>query len=90
MKHPTMPGAASILLGGVRTTSADEDKVQRKNKTTIYLSDEEVVELDRARLELREATGVPIDRGRLLRCAYLVAMENPDVLQAALMRGDGA
>lgn len=91
MKHPTLPPATSVLFGGARTgaTVEDDRPPKRENKTTIYLHDQEVADMGGAILELR-AKGIMVDRGRLLRCAFLLAMDRPDEFEAALRRGDGA
>jgi hypothetical protein len=61
----------------------------RTEKITVYFTREELAAIDAACLELRERAG-KIDRGRLLRACFLLAMEDQQAVEVALMRGDGA
>lgn len=84
-RHAHLPGADALFRGG----NADEDRPKRTEKITVYFTEAELARIDAARLQLREHCG-RLDRGRLLRAAFLVAMAEVDDLEAALMRGDGA
>lgn len=45
-------------------------------KITVYLSDEELVALEQARLALRAEHRLPVDRGRIVREAVAVLLED--------------
>lgn len=62
----------------------------RQRKTTVYFSDAELAELDLHSLELRAATGVHYDRGRIIRAALALALRDKDRLNRALAKGEGA
>ena len=48
---------------GVRTTG----RVRHDEKITVYVSQEELLALEQARLALRAEHGIAVDRGRLVR-----------------------
>ena len=47
-------------------------------KITVYVSGEELVALEQARLQLRAQHGVPVDRGRIVREAVAVILADLD------------
>ena len=49
-------------------------RVNHAEKITIYVSSEELVALERARLTLRADHGLSIDRGRIVREAIHIAL----------------
>jgi len=67
--------------GGDRRPSGRE---RHDEKITVYLSPEELVDLEQARLSLRQEHGLAVDRGRIVREALAV------VLAELEQRGDGA
>ncbi|EWC60095.1 hypothetical protein UO65_4603 [Actinokineospora spheciospongiae] len=48
------------------------------SKITVYVSDEELLALEQARLALRAAHGVAVDRGRVVREAVAVLLADLD------------
>ena len=48
------------------------------SKITVYLSGEEVLDMEQARLTLRGTHGLPVDRGRIVREAVAVLLEDFD------------
>ena len=74
-----LPGAAELFRSTSvpRERPASEQPVssagtgRRKHeaKITVYLSDEELLALEHARLALRAAHGIAVDRGRVVRAA---------------------
>jgi len=52
-------------------------------KITVYVSAEELLDLERARLTLRGEFGIAVDRGRLVREAVAVVLEEFDALGEA-------
>ena len=80
-----LPGADELF----RPTDSDTDPVQARldatprqtsgrikhdEKMTVYISAEELIELEQARLTLRRELGVAVDRGRLVREAVAIAL----------------
>jgi hypothetical protein len=49
-------------------------RVRHDEKITVYVSSEELVALEQARLTLRAAHGVAVDRGRIVRTAIGLAI----------------
>ncbi len=50
-------------------SSAGTGRRRHEAKITVYLSDEELLALEHARLALRAAHGIAVDRGRVVRAA---------------------
>jgi hypothetical protein len=73
---------------GVRRTPrprprADDDRrtsgrERHDEKITVYLSPDELVDLERARLALRQDHGLAVDRGRIVREALAVVLADLD------------
>jgi hypothetical protein len=49
-------------------------RVKHDEKMTVYITSEELLDLEQARLQLRRALGVSVDRGRLVRTAVAMAL----------------
>lgn len=49
-------------------------RVRHEEKITVYVTSEELIELERARLALRADHGLAVDRGRIVRAAVGLAM----------------
>ncbi len=49
-------------------------RVKHDEKMTIYISAEELMDLDHARLDLRRDLGAAVDRGRVVREAVAIAL----------------
>jgi hypothetical protein len=71
--------------GGVRQTvrpRPDRDdrrpsgRISHDEKITVYLSPEELIDLEHARLGLRQQHGMAVDRGRIVREAIAVVLED--------------
>jgi hypothetical protein len=81
-RRVSLPGVAELLRpaaagpegGDLRRASGREKHDQ---KITVYLSAEELVELERARLALLRY-GIPADRGRIVREAIAVLLADLD------------
>jgi len=69
------PGRAGPVIDGDRQASGRESHSQ---KITVYLSAEELLDLERARLSLR-ARGMVVDRGRMVREAIAVLLADLEV-----------
>jgi hypothetical protein len=53
-------------------------RVRHDEKMTVYVTADELLEIEHARLVLRRATGRAIDRGRLVRAAVAMALADLD------------
>lgn len=53
-------------------------RVKHDEKMTVYVTADELMALERARLELRAALGRSVDRGRLVRAAVALALADLD------------
>ncbi|OUZ06406.1 hypothetical protein BHE97_19085 [Aeromicrobium sp. PE09-221] len=51
-------------------------RVKHDEKMTVYLTSEELLALEQARIQLRAELGRKIDRGRLVRAAMALALED--------------
>ncbi|MDT0201556.1 hypothetical protein [Nocardioides sp. AE5] len=49
-------------------------RVRHDEKMTVYITSEELLELEHARLSMRRSTGKAVDRGRLVRAAIAMAL----------------
>lgn len=94
MASPSSAVQPGRSRGGVRHTTrtrtrqgSDRQPSGRERhdeKITVYLSPEELVDLEAARLALRQDHGLAVDRGRIVREALAVVLAELDV------RGDSA
>ena len=49
-------------------------RVKHDEKMTVYVTSDELLEIEHARLTLRRAHGLGVDRGRLVRAAVAIAL----------------
>jgi hypothetical protein len=88
-RRPTLPGAAELfrLTAAAPSTevSSSEDAPQQRRgsgrtkhttKITVYVSDEELLALEQARLVLRGAHSLGVDRGRVVREAIAIVLDD--------------
>ncbi len=54
----------------------DSGRVKHDAKITVYVTSDELMALERARLELRTELGRNVDRGRLVRAALALALDD--------------
>ncbi len=57
---------------------ASSGRIRHDEKITVYVSSEELLALEQARLTLRARHGVAVDRGRIVRTAIVLAMADLD------------
>jgi hypothetical protein len=86
-RRVSLPGIAELLRPAAPGASADDSRQasgreSHPHKITVYLSADELLDLERARLALR-AYGMPVDRGRLVREAIAVILADLDADGAA-------
>ena len=53
-------------------------RVKHDEKMTIYVTSDELLDVEHARLELRRSHGLAVDRGRLVRAAVAMALADLD------------
>lgn len=80
-----LPGASELFRSTVPDSTADETgdgaakisgRVRHEEKITVYVSSDELLALEQARLTLRAQHGVAVDRGRIVRTAIVLAMND--------------
>ncbi len=64
-------GAADTTESGVRKPSG---RVRHDEKMTVYVTSDELVDIEHARLVLRRSNGLAVDRGRLVREALALVL----------------
>lgn len=72
--HPVHPAGESAASRRARRGSG---RVRHDEKITVYISSEELLALETARLTLR-GHGLAVDRGRIVREAIAMALEGLD------------
>ena len=78
-----LPGA-SELFRATHEETADgtargSGRVRHEEKITVYVSADELLTLEQARLTLRAKHGIAVDRGRIVRTALALVMEDLDI-----------
>jgi len=71
--HATGTGTSSEPGGAA---SGPSGRVRHTEKMTVYLTSEELLALEQARLKLRAELGRTVDRGRLVRAALDFALDD--------------
>jgi hypothetical protein len=63
-------------------------RVRHDEKMTVYVTSEELLDIEHARLDLRRHHGMAVDRGRIVRAAVALALEDLDEhgAESALLR----
>ena len=86
----TTPAAAELAVvetpaPAARTSSG---RVRHEEKMTVYVTSEELLDLEDARLALRRTHRIAVDRGRLVRAAVALALADLDLhgADSALVR----
>lgn len=69
----TRPDQRSIRAGST-------GRVRHEEKITVYISSEELLRLEQARLALRSEFGISVDRGRVVREAIAAALDEIDTV----------
>ena len=77
--RPTEQGDAGSPAGG------GSGRVRHEEKITVYVSRDELLAIEQARLRLRGELGLAVDRGRLVRAAMALALAD---LEAAGTDGE--
>ena len=94
-RRVSLPGASELFRGGHEAqeiaAGTASGRVRHDEKITVYVSADELIKLEQARLTLR-AHGIAVDRGRLVRAAIAAALadleENGDSADVISRLGD--
>ena len=63
---------------GGKKDRAPSGRVRHDEKMTVYVTSDELLDLEHARLQLRRSHGLAVDRGRLVREAVAIALADLD------------
>lgn len=72
-----LPGA-SELFRDTKTGQAAGRRVDHDEKITVYISSEQLMTIEQARLRLKGEFGLRVDRGRLVREAVAIVLDELD------------
>jgi hypothetical protein len=76
-QEPADDGAAAAAGPG-RPQRTASGRVRHDEKMTVYVTADELLEIEHARLVLRRRVGSAVDRGRLVRAAVAMALADLD------------
>ena len=81
-RRVSLPGVSEILRPPARTPAVESERQasgreSHPQKITVYMSGNELFDLERARLALR-SYGISVDRGRIVREALAVVLADLD------------
>lgn len=68
------PVAAPTVPAETAEAARGSGRVRHEEKITVYVSSDELLALEQARLTLRSQHGLAVDRGRIVRAAIDLAM----------------
>ena len=66
--------AASAGEGEAKVARTGSGRVKHDEKMTVYITSDELLDIEHARLMLRRSHGLGVDRGRLVRAAVAIAL----------------
>ena len=72
-------GASDSGASGPAAPGGGSGRVRHEEKITVYVSREELLALEQARLRLRGELGLAVDRGRMVRVAVAIALADLEV-----------
>lgn len=86
---PVVDSVPGAMEGGVRATTPTAKRrrsstgrptgrIRHEEKITVYVSPEELIDLENAKLALRAQHGLAVDRGRIVREALAVVVADLD------------
>ncbi|HEX8865446.1 MAG TPA: hypothetical protein VF821_07275 [Lentzea sp.] len=89
-RRPSLPGAAELFRLTAAAPAPEEvsssevapqqrrgsGRTKHTTKITVYVSDEELLALEQARLVLRGSHGLGVDRGRVVREAIAIVLDD--------------
>ena len=72
--QPAPEEPTAEATGRSRRRGTSSGRVRHDEKMSVYITSEELLEIEHARLALRRTHGLAIDRGRLVRQAVAIAL----------------
>lgn len=72
--EPVEPGGEPVHGSRPGSPRRPSGRVRHDEKMTVYVTSEELVDIEHARLALRRTHGLAVDRGRLVRVAVALAL----------------
>jgi hypothetical protein len=73
-EDPSTAGAPPEASAEDADSTRPSGRVKHDSKVTVYMTSDELLDLEHARLELRRDLGQTLDRGRLIREAVAMAL----------------
>ncbi|KRF15292.1 hypothetical protein ASG90_11260 [Nocardioides sp. Soil797] len=67
-------GDPAGATGGTKQPRKPSGRIRHDEKMTVYVTSDELLDIEHARLTLRRTTGMAVDRGRLVRSAIAIAL----------------
>jgi hypothetical protein len=71
-----VPSVEAVEPGSATTPAGGSGRVRHDEKITVYVSRDELLAIEQARLRLRGELGLAVDRGRLVRAAIAYALSD--------------
>lgn len=75
---PAAPAPAASEPAPEDKPRSPSGRVKHDQKMTVYITSDELLDLEHARLRLRRDTGMAVDRGRLVREALAIVLADLD------------
>ena len=76
--QPEEPAPAAKKSAKDKPAKGPSGRVRHDEKMTVYITSDELLDLEHARLTLRRNHGLAVDRGRLVRAAVAIALADLD------------
>ena len=76
--HERGEGTGQPTAEEEKAARAPSGRVRHDEKMTVYITSDELLDLEHARLTLRRNHGLAVDRGRLVRAAVAIALADLD------------
>ena len=78
LKAADPPAADEVAETECEKPRVPSGRVRHDEKMTVYITSDELLDLEHARLTLRRNHGLAVDRGRLVRAAVAIALADLD------------
>ncbi|WP_262852458.1 hypothetical protein [Mumia quercus] len=76
--EPAPEAAPAAVEESNGASGRSSGRVKHDSKVTVYMTSDELLELEHTRLQLRRDLGQALDRGRLIRVALAIALADYD------------
>jgi hypothetical protein len=78
LKAADPPAVDEVSEAETEKARTPSGRVRHDEKMTVYITSDELLDLEHARLTLRRNHGLAVDRGRLVRAAVAIALADLD------------